>query len=127
MKKKKIGGFEKMRYLKSAAVGIAVGAVNGLFGAGGGMIAVPLLKKLGMDQKQAHSNAVAVILPVTAVSALLYVLRGSVSVKDALPFVPSGLAGAVAGTFIIRKIPPRLLRGIFGGFMVYAGARLLLR
>ena len=107
--------------------GCITGAVNGLFGAGGGMIAVPLLKKLGMDQKEAHTNAVAVILPITAVSAVVYCLNKTVTVKAALPFIPTGLIGAVIGTLVIKKISPLALKTVFGGFMVYAGIRLLLR
>ena len=59
------------KHIKPAAFGVAVGLVNGVFGAGGGMLAVPLLKKSGLDQKQSHANAVAVILPITVISAIL--------------------------------------------------------
>lgn len=107
--------------------GCIIGAVNGLFGAGGGMIAVPLLKRLGADQRTAHTNAVAVILPITAVSAAVYCLNKAVTVKAALPFIPTGLIGAAIGAFIISKLSPTVLKALFGGFMVYAGARLLLR
>ena len=43
--------------------GFFIGIINGLLGAGGGMLAVPALKKLGLSQKDAHRNALAVILP----------------------------------------------------------------
>lgn len=111
----------------TALTGILIGAVNGLFGAGGGMVAVPMLKKSGMPQKRAHANAVAIILPITAVSALLYMLRGDVTLSGAWPFIPTGVLGAVIGTFCLKKIPSVWLGRIFGGFMVYAGLRLLLR
>lgn len=110
-----------------ALAGIAVGAVNGLLGAGGGMIAVPLLMKLGLDRKSAHSNAVAVILPITVLSAVIYIFNGYVTVKSALPFLPGGLLGALLGTYCLKKISPSLLKRIFGIFMVYAGVRLLFR
>ena len=107
--------------------GFLIGIINGLLGAGGGMIAVPALKKLGMEQKDAHRNAVAVILPLTVLSAVLYILRGNASVTDALIFVPGGLVGAYVGTIFLKKISPKWLAVIFGGFMVYSGVRLLLR
>lgn len=110
---------------KTAAAGLAVGLINGLFGAGGGMVAVPLLKSLGMDQKQAHANAVAVILPITAVSAVFYLIKGYMTIGDALPFLPAGIPGALIGTWILNKISPRLLKKIFALFMIYAGVRLL--
>lgn len=113
--------------LLTAAAGLAVGIVNGLLGAGGGMIAVPLLKKLGLNQKQAHANAVAVILPITVLSAVLYLIKGYVLLSDCFIFIPGGLVGSLIGTYCLKKISPRWLKIIFGGFMVYAGARLLLR
>ena len=117
----------KKNNLLTAAAGLAVGIVNGLLGAGGGMIAVPLLKKLGLSQKQAHANAVAVILPITVLSAVLYLIRGYVRLSDCLIFIPGGLLGSLIGTYFLKKISPRWLKRIFGGFMVYAGVRLLLR
>ena len=121
-----------MKFLKSkgfltAGAGLAVGLVNGLLGAGGGMIAVPLLQKLGLDRKQAHANAVAVILPITVLSAALYLIKGYVSVSDSFIFIPGGIIGSLLGTLIMRKISPKWLKRIFGGFMIYAGVRLLLR
>ncbi len=110
-----------------AVSGLLIGAVNGLLGAGGGMIAVPLLKKLGLEQKQAHSNAIAIILPISILSAVLYLYKDYVNLSDALPYIPTGLLGAVLGTYFLKKISPIWLRRIFGGFMVYAGIRLLLK
>lgn len=117
----------KKKTLISALSGIFIGAVNGLLGAGGGMLAVPMLKKSGMEQKQAHANAVAVILPISLVSAVAYIIKGNVSVSDAVPFMPAGVAGAVVATFLLKKISPVYLKIIFGGFMVWAGVRMLVK
>ncbi len=107
--------------------GLAIGLVNGLLGAGGGMIAVPLLKKAGLEQKAAHANAVAVILPISVLSAVLYMLKGYVTLSDSLAYIPAGLLGAVIGTYCLKKISSIWLARIFGGFMVYAGVRLLIK
>ena len=115
------------KYSKYILGGAGVGIINGLFGAGGGMLAVPLLKRFGLDQKSAHANAVAVILPITVLSAVLYIAKDYVNLKQSLVFIPAGIIGSVLGTFIIKKISPRWLRKIFGGFMIYAGIRLLLK
>lgn len=113
--------------LKTAVYGISIGLVNGLLGAGGGMLAVPLLKNTGFEQKEAQENAIAVILPISVLSASLYLLKDYVNIADALPYIPTGLIGAVIGTVIIKKISPNLLKKLFGGFMIYAGIRLLLK
>lgn len=111
----------------SAGAGLAVGIVNGLLGAGGGIIAVPLLRRMGLERKASHANAVAVILPITVLSAAVYLLKDYVSFSDAYIYLPGGIIGAFLGTVILRKISPLWLKRIFGVFMVYAGVRLLFR
>ena len=113
--------------LKSFLFGTEIGAVNGLFGAGGGMLAVPFLKSQGFEQKAAHKNAVAVILPITLVSAIMYFAKDIVSFKDAFIYIPTGVIGALIGTFIIKKMSTKFLKIAFSGFMIYAGIRLLFK
>ena len=113
--------------ITTAGFGFLIGAVNGLLGAGGGMIAVPLLKKAGLEQKEAHANAVAVILPISILSAVLYLYKDYVNLFDPLPYIPTGILGAVLGTYFLKKISPLWLKRIFGFFMIYAGMRLLLK
>ena len=115
------------KHLKSVVFGIMIGIINGTFGAGGGMLAVPLLKQSGLDQKSAHANAVAVILPITVISAILYLVNKSVALGDSLPFIPTGLIGSAIATFVLRKFSNKLLQKIFAAFMIYAGIRLLYR
>ena len=113
--------------LMPLAFGGLIGIVNGLFGAGGGMVAVPLLKKMGFSQTDAHANAVAVILPITVVSAILYIIKDYINLSDALTYIPTGVVGSFLGTLILKKISPVYLKKIFGFFMIYAGIRLLIR
>lgn len=117
------GKFKILSYMG----GILIGAVNGLFGAGGGIIAVPILEKAGLNKKQSHANAVAVILPVSILSGILYLLEGKVRVSDVSPYVLWGLIGSVLGTFVLKKISPLWLKRIFGIFVIYAGVRMILR
>lgn len=107
-------------------LGLITGVVSGLLGAGGGMIAVPSLKKAGLNTKEAHSNAVAVILPIAILSAVLYLIDGRMSIAKTLPFLPGGLIGAYIGTLLLKKISPFWLVKIFGAFMVYLGVRMFL-
>lgn len=108
-------------YLKGALIG----AINGFFGAGGGLACVPLLMKMGFERKDAHANAVAVIFPITLVSAVNYLCRGYVTLEQSLVYLPGGIAGALVGTYIMKKISPRLIKKIFAIFMIWAGWRLI--
>lgn len=116
----------KNKKFLTIVLGLLIGIINGLLGAGGGMLAVPALKKLGLDQKDAHRNAVAVILPLTVFSSVLYLIDGRVSINDALIYIPGGLIGAILGTFLLKKISSKWLAVIFSLFMIYSGVRLLL-
>lgn len=111
----------------TALSGFVIGFVNGLLGAGGGMLAVPILKSQGFSQKQAHTNAIAIILPITLLSTTLYLLKGYVHFSEAFIYMPTGIIGALIGTYILHKISPTLLKKAFGGFMIYAGIRLLIK
>ncbi len=112
---------------KSLLLGVTVGFVNGVFGAGGGMLAVPILKSNGLNQKQSHANAVAVILPITIISAALYLVKGNVTFSDSIAYIPTGLVGSVIATFLLKKFSNKWLQKIFSLFMIYAGVRLLMR
>lgn len=117
----------KFGKVKNILSGAAVGVLNGLLGAGGGIIAVILLNRAGLKTKEAHATAIAVILPLTIISAAMYLWRGDVTVMQAVPFMLPGAVGAVAGALILRKISPKLLRKIFAVFIIWAGIRMILK
>ena len=109
------------------AGGLLVGVLNGLLGAGGGMLAVPLLRKSGLNTKQCHGSSIAVILPVSLFSAVLYLTGGRVQMTDVLPYLPAGLAGAALGGLLLNRLPQTAVRMLFAGFMIWSGIRLLMR
>jgi len=114
-----------LKKIAKAIAGAAIGFVNGLFGAGGGMIAVPLLKKAGYNQKEAQSNAISVIFPLTLASFLIYLSRGAVDITLSIKYIPGGIVGAIIGTLLMKKIKPQFLRLIFSAFMLWSGIRLV--
>ena len=108
-------------------LGTLTGFANGLFGSGGGMIAVPMLEKADIEQKKAHATSLALTLPLSVVSVIFYALKGTFDFKDALPLIPFGLAGAALGSAFLKKIPAKPLKIIFGIFLIIAGGRLILK
>lgn len=116
-----------LRFFMHALAGVAVGVLNGLFGAGGGIVAVSFLSRLDGDVKSAHATAVLITLFLSLASCFLYLSRGNVRLADALPYVPGGLAGAAAGALLLKKIPVFWLRKVFAVFVLYSAVRLLLR
>lgn len=116
-----------MSGVKKFLAGLCIGVVNVTLGAGGGMLTVPLYKKIGMDQKQSQINAVATILPITIISAVIYLINGSVAISDTYIYLIPGLLGSVLGTFVIKKTSNRILTIIFALFMIWAGVRLFFK
>ena len=117
----------KSRRLFCLLTGALCGFLNGFFGAGGGTVDVPMLRKSGLDEKEAHATSVAVILAVTAVSAMFYLVRGSVRLSDALGYMYTGVFGAALGASLLKKISGKWLRRIFGAFIMFTSVRMFLR
>ncbi|MDR1210459.1 MAG: TSUP family transporter [Clostridiales bacterium] len=116
------------KFLKSGVIGVVAGAVNGLFGSGGGNIIVPATEKwLGVKTHAAHATAVAAILPLSVVSG--YVYAGGVEIDWVrLSLVSAGgIAGGIIGALLLRKFSARWLHIVFGLFMVAAAAGMILR
>lgn len=111
--------------IKKIFFGFLIGLVNALFGAGGGMIAVPFLKSLGLSQKQAQATAICVILPLTVISVTIYLRRGYFSFSDAFEFLAFGFPGALLGTLLLSKLKNSFLQNLFSLFMLWAGFRLV--
>ncbi len=114
--------------LYMALAGTVVGAVNGFFGGGGGMIILPIFTMLlGFRQKTAHATAIAVILPISIISAVVYVIGNGFKVfnLDTL-FVAIGvLIGGVFGALLLKKINNAWLVKIFAVIMLVAGVKMM--
>lgn len=114
----------KRSFFARIAGGGAVGAANGIFGGGGGMIAVPLLERIeGRGTAAAHATAIACILPASAVSAVVYLLSGLVTWQILLPAALGVLLGGYFGAKLLPLIPPRALDLAFSALMLAAGVK----
>lgn len=116
--------FKKKLYL--ILTGVVTGAVNGFFGGGGGMIVVPLLTfLLKTETKKAHATAIAIILPISVVSAIVYFFKGSFDFSAGIPSGIGVVAGGIAGAWLLGKLSSKLITRIFAVVMLAAGIKLL--
>ena len=107
--------------------GGAAGLANGLFGGGGGMVFLPILSRWGdLKSRQLYATCVAVIFPVCAVSAAMYLWRGGMNWASAFPYLAGGLLGGWFGGKLYGKVSTKILKWIFAAFLFYAGVRYLL-
>lgn len=112
---------------KAVLCGLLTGAVNGLFGGGGGMVVVPLLKNLlGYDEKRAHATAILIIAPVCAASAITYIAGGYFSASVAIPAAVGSVAGGLLGALLLNKLPEFIVNAVFIAVMLAAGIRMLI-
>lgn len=116
---------KKKHPLGGALGGLAVGALNGLLGAGGGMVLVPLLEAIGVRGKKSHATSLSIIVPLSVVSAGLYWYRGWFRPGDALPYLPGGLLGAAAGAWLLGRVSTGWLKIAFGLLLIWGGGRSL--
>ena len=111
----------------AAVVGVAAGALGGLFGVGGGLVIVPgLVSIAGMDRRLAHGTSLAATLPIATASLITYLAHGNVDWPVALFLAVGAIVGAVVGTQLLRVVPKRLLTIIFVATVLATATRLFL-
>lgn len=109
-----------------ALSGFGAGAVTGLFGAGGGMVLVPLLCLLtDLEEDAVFPSSLSIILPICLVSLSVTAITGSIAWKEALPYLIGSTAGGVAAGLWGRKIPTVWLHRALGALILWGGVRYL--
>jgi uncharacterized membrane protein YfcA len=115
------------RLLKSCMTGLITGILNGMFGSGGGTVAVPaMVLLLGEEEHKAHATAISIVLPLTVFSAYFYVRHNFIDWPMTCKVVLGGLVGGLIGAWLLGKCPAKILRKVFGIFMIAAGVRMLM-
>ena len=119
----------KAKGMGALTLGFSAGLLNGLLGAGGGIILVRgaerVLPREYRDGRDVFANALAVMLPLSAVSAVSYVLRGSVHGLEFSRFILPAVIGGAGGGLLLSVIDTRLLRLIFSALVVWSGITMI--
>lgn len=111
---------------KIALAGSIAGIVNGLFGAGGGMVLVPLLTKLtDLDGKEIFPASICIILPMCIVSLSLASMAAPLPWADAFPYLIGSVLGGIVAGCIGKKIPTTWLHRLLGALIIWGGLRYL--
>ena len=110
----------------AALAGACAGAVNGLFGAAGGMVLIPLLTSASdLKDEEIFPASISIILPICLVSLGWTFFNGELEITDALPY----LIGSAAGGFLAGKwgmrIPVKWLHRGLGLLILWGGIRYL--
>lgn len=112
--------------MKLKIIGIVTGFLNGFFGAGGGTIFVPAAERiLKIEEHKAHATAIAVILPLSIISAIVYLLKTSIPWSTVIWVSIGGVIGGYIGAKILKKFTGKWLHIIFGSFMIIAAIKMV--
>ena len=115
--------------------------LNGLLGAAGGILLVAVLPRLTPpatlylpavplgryhERRDVLATALAVMLPVSAVSGVFYWMNGVRPSPTLLLFLilPAALGGLL-GAELLGRLPDRVLKKIFAALVVVAGVRMV--
>ena len=109
-----------------SCAGFLAGTVNGLFGAGGGMILVPLLSTwTPLEENDIFPASVSIIAPICVVSLCLSQAITSFTWHSSLPYLFGSAIGGVAAGLWGKKIPVKWLHRILGVLILWGGIRYL--
>ncbi|WP_312935943.1 sulfite exporter TauE/SafE family protein [Pseudomonas sp.] len=108
-------------------LGSFAGAMGGLFGVGGAVVATPILTSVfGTTQVVAQGLSLSLAAPSTFVTLVTYALHDSVAWTVALPMAAGGLLSISWGVKLAHALPENVLRGMFCGFLLVCAVLLVL-
>ena len=107
--------------LQLVAIGVVGGLLSGLLGVGGGVVMVPLLVLwAGYRQRDAHAASLGAIIPISIAGILTFGIAGRVHWVDAVALALGAVVGARLGAGLLARIDERVLKIVFGCFLVAA-------
>ena len=102
-------------------LGPLMGIASGLFGIGGGVIAVPaLITVFGVSDLIAKGTSLLVVIPTGIIGTVAHLRRGLVDVRAGLVVGVAATAAAAPGVALALAIPPRLLGILFAALLLAA-------
>ena len=103
-------------------VGALAGIINGLFGAGAGLLLVPLITYAGkLKAKQAHATTLACVTMISISGLIVYIVNKVVDYKLLIFCVIGSLIGSLIGTKLLKGLKNNIIDLIFSCILVIAG------
>ena len=125
-----VTGREPRRRLDAqlVAIGVVGGLLSGLLGIGGGVIMVPLLVLwAGFGQRDAHAISLGAIIPISVAGIVTFGIAGRVHWLDAVALAVGAVAGARIGAALLARADERVLKIVFGCFLLAAAVTMGIR
>lgn len=105
--------------LMGAAIGLGAGVASGYVGVGGGFIMVPLfLSVIGIPMKRASGTSLIAVTILAIPGVIEQALLGNVHFMIGVAMAVGSIPGAVLGAQLVKRVPERTLRIMFGAFLL---------
>ena len=115
------------RLLTGAAIGLVAGFASGYVGVGGGFLMVPLfISLLGITMKKALGTSLIAVVILAIPGVITQTLHGNVDFVAGIAMAIGSILGALIGASLIRYIPERKMRFLFGFFLLFAAIILVI-
>ena len=112
-----------IEWLMYLVLGAAMGTLGGIFGIGGGLIAIPVLALFfNLDQQLAQGTALVMVVPNILLAMWRYHQRTPINFFQALPLAAGGLVFAGLASMIAVGLDPNAMRIGFAVFMLVLAA-----
>ena len=123
----KIDGKKLTECIKLIGVGLFAGFVNGFFGAGGGLLIVPLISCVAKDDsKKAHATTVMCVLFMCIASSIIYFVKHQLDYKLILLCLVGGIVGSLVGTKLLKKLKNKVIDLVFSIVLMIAGVCMII-
>jgi len=116
-----------MTYVLAIALGLAAGMLAGMFGVGGGILFVPTLILLGLNQHEAIGTSLLAIVPTVLVGTWRQSRYGNVRWRAAAVLGVAAAATAQGGVALAEALPATTLRRLFAGLLVLVALQIAWR
>jgi len=109
-------------------LGLGAGILSGLFGVGGGILAVlALTLVLGLGQHEAQATSLLSVIPVALVGAWRQHGYGNLRLREGVLLGALAIGGSLAGVVIANAVSERALEVSFAGLVLFVAYRLARR
>ena len=125
------------RLLFACVGALAAGIINGLLGAGGGIILIfvlaPALGGLYQNNEEFYKRrdlmaiSLSVMLPVSAVSAIRYGVGGMLDLNYIPKIILPAIIGGILGGILLDKLKENFIMKLFAFLAIYSGLAMIVR
>ena len=116
-----------MTYVLAIVLGLAAGVLAGMFGVGGGILFVPALIALGLNQHEAIGTSLLAVVPTVLVGTWRQSRYGNVRWRAAAIVGVAAAASAQGGVALAEALPASTLRRLFAGLLVLVAVQVAWR